>query len=67
VGLVADLKDAPGNLGPLLNDLVGFFYTPALVLLALSGYTWEGTSAAAAAPVHHLEPTAEPALKARAS
>ena len=65
VGLVADLGDVP--LKAILNDLVGFFYTPALALLALSGYTWEGTSAAAQAPVHHLEEPAVPAIKARAS
>lgn len=64
VGLVADLGDVP--LKAILNDLVGLFYTPALVLLALSGYTWEGTSEAAATPVHHLEPAAA-SVQARAA
>lgn len=43
VGLSADL--AGTTAGTLLSDMIGFVYTPALVLLALSGYRWTGTSA----------------------
>ncbi|MFP2924872.1 lysoplasmalogenase family protein [Pyxidicoccus sp. 3LG] len=62
VGLVADLP--PGTLRSILDDMVGVFYTPALVLLALSGYRWAGTRAAAT--VHSLE-SAAPASQAQAS
>lgn len=43
VGLSADLSGTTA--GTLLSDMVGFVYTPALVLLALSGYRWTSTSA----------------------
>jgi hypothetical protein len=43
VGLAAALKDtSPGD---VLGNLVGFFYSPALVLLAFSGYAWHGGGA----------------------
>jgi hypothetical protein len=35
--------------GLVLNDLIAFFYTPALLLLALSGFTWARPPAAGAA------------------
>lgn len=38
VGLAAALEGT--TQGAVLNDLVGFFYSPALVLLAYSGYRW---------------------------
>ncbi len=38
VGLAAAL--AHTTQGAVLNDVVGFFYSPALVLLAYSGYRW---------------------------
>lgn len=38
VGLAAPLEGMPA--GGILNNLVGFFYTPALVLLALSGFRY---------------------------
>jgi hypothetical protein len=31
--------------GVVLDNLVGFFYSPALVLLAYSGYKWVGPGA----------------------
>jgi hypothetical protein len=33
--------------GLILNDLIAFFYTPALLLLCLSGFTWNAAPAAA--------------------
>lgn len=62
VGLASDLSGTTA--GALLNDLVGFFYTPALVLLALSGYRWAGASAGASV---HLTPPAVHQVQARAS
>jgi hypothetical protein len=38
VGLAADLQGT--TIGEVMKILVGFFYTPALLLLALSGYRW---------------------------
>lgn len=38
VGLAIALKKTTA--GAILDNLVGFFYTPALVLLALSGFRW---------------------------
>lgn len=38
VGLAAAMKGE--KMGLVLDNLVGFFYTPALVMLALSGYRW---------------------------
>ncbi len=38
VGLSAAMSDT--NLGRILDNAVGFFYSPALVLLAFSGYRW---------------------------
>lgn len=38
VGLAAALGGRPS--GKVLGNLVGFFYSPALVLLAFSGYRW---------------------------
>jgi hypothetical protein len=43
VGLAFVLKGT--ETGAILDNLVAFFYTPALVLLALSGYRWPGTIA----------------------
>ena len=42
VGLAAPLHDTPA--GGILNNLVGFFYTPALVLLALSGFRFRSAA-----------------------
>ncbi len=42
VGLSTDLTGTTA--GAILKNLVGFFYTPALVLLALSGYRWAGAN-----------------------
>jgi hypothetical protein len=39
VGLAAALHGTTG--GAVLNNMVGLFYSPALVLLAYSGYRWE--------------------------
>lgn len=46
VGLAAALKGTTA--GDVLNNLVGFFYSPALVLLAYSGYSWHRQHAAPA-------------------
>ncbi|MEO5726451.1 MAG: hypothetical protein ABI134_22555 [Byssovorax sp.] len=50
VGLAAALAGTPA--GGILNNLVGFFYTPALVLLALSGFRFrsDGDSTRMLAP-----------------
>ena len=52
VGIAASLEGTVG--GAVLTNLVGFFYTPALVLLAYSGYHWrspqQGHPRTAAAP-----------------
>lgn len=44
VGVAAALKGQ--RAGDVLNNLVGFFYSPALVLLAFSGYRWRATDPA---------------------
>jgi hypothetical protein len=44
VGLSAALTGTTA--GAILNNIVGFFYSPALVLLAYSGYAWRGADAA---------------------
>ena len=44
VGLAAALHDQRS--GAVLDNLVAFFYSPALVLLAYSGYQWRGQDAA---------------------
>jgi hypothetical protein len=50
VGLAADLyKLEKKTAADILNNMVGVFYTPALVLLALSGYRWTDASATATA------------------
>src|SRR6185312_14206257 len=42
VGLSAALSAKPDTLrwGQILDNLVGFFYSPALVLVAYSGFRW---------------------------
>jgi hypothetical protein len=44
VGIGAALLGKPDTswYGQVLNNLVGFFYSPALVLLAYSGFRWRG-------------------------
>jgi hypothetical protein len=44
VGLAGALAGTPR--GAIINDIVGFFYSPALVLLAYSGYRWDGLNIA---------------------
>jgi hypothetical protein len=48
VGLAAALKGTTD--GKVLNNIVGFFYSPALVLLAYSGYQWYASPAPVPAP-----------------
>jgi hypothetical protein len=43
VGLAFVLKGS--DTGTIIYNFIAFFYTPALVLLALSGYRWPGTIA----------------------
>jgi hypothetical protein len=47
------LAVAEGNTrqGLVLNDVIAFFYTPALLLLSLSGFAWAPAAAAGAATV----------------
>jgi hypothetical protein len=56
VGLGAAL--AGTQPGKVLNNIVGFFYSPALVLLAFSGYRWHGSAVPApAAPAAAASPS----------
>jgi len=52
VGISAALTSNPdpeqARMGQVLSNLVGFFYTPALVLLAYSGYRWRRARPSAA-------------------
>lgn len=52
VGLSAALKGTTP--GTVLNNLVAFFYSPALVLLAYSGYLWEAPPEPVHAPASRL-------------
>jgi hypothetical protein len=47
VGLAADLANIKDErASAFLDNLVGFFYTPALTCLALSGFVWSGPGTA---------------------